>query len=424
MDERLIAIVGAAREGRTLWALHALRDYVQEHPGDADGWAVLGQVAEDPRIRLSALRRAAAIDPQHPVARKALAAWDAPESPPPASPRVDLAAMRQARATLWPFVPKGEPERPLGALIDARRITRQDLQWAALEAREAPIREAAATLLAGDHHLPHAEMSREDARLISWPYRRSHRPLGRLVDEGAITAKELRNAAWHAEDPRLREAARVILRKMEPEATPLPPSEPSPPPEPPDTPPPPSGARPLLIYHGAGHREEQLPWDERQAYIKLTRRLRHDFDSDWALFLAVHPPQGKLLDGILLGPPGLFVLAVEVAAGSAPRRYRGDALYSWLVWWQRDRRQPLREALRAAEAIQELLSRRLGYTIPAEARLVWMPAASLDIVEPTVPVWCFETLTRDSAALRTRPPHLTAEQRAEIARLLREWQRT
>lgn len=423
MDEQLLAIVEAARAGEHAAAMRRLRAYLKTQPQDADGWAVLGQLAEDDRVRLAALRRAMELDPAQPIAREALSAAPARLATPPPPPRVDFVALRQARETLWPFVPKGEAKRRLGSLVDERRITRQDMLWAAHEAREAHIREAAATLLAGDHHLPHVGMAREDARLVEWPYSRPLRPLGRLMDEGLVSAEDLRQAAWHAVDPHVREAARQLLPEALAVAKALAGAEEAPRERLIALETTKASARPLLIYHGAGYREEAMPYQERQAALKLARELRQTLDGDWTLCLHLLLPDGKSLDGVLLGPPGLFVLALYTEDTQQRYRYRGDKLTTQAGWWRPGRPQPGRLAQAGAEALRQRLTARLGYTPPMEARLVWLSSAMLEVVDPTLPVWRFEMLARDSAALRSLPPCLTLEQRGEIARLLREWQR-
>ncbi len=284
MDERLLDVLQLAREGQRETALLRLRAYLQTQPEDADAWVVLGGLAPDQKIALSALRRAVQLAPENAMAREALAALEAqtiasmPEFParttdeapplevapepetaaqpvdagsleapgvaemsetpeiarePELQPALDVAppleeaaeetaspeaawdagfqAVRDARAVLWPFVTRGEKPRPLGALLDENRLTRQDLEWAVRESRNEDVRRAAQALLAAIHRLADVTMSPEDARLMAWPFRRLNRPLGKLVDAGTVRVRDLRRAAWYAKDARLREAARIML---------------------------------------------------------------------------------------------------------------------------------------------------------------------------------------------------------------------
>ena len=281
MDARLLDVLQLAREGQREIALSRLRAYVQAHPADADAWIVLGNLAPDHKLALSALRRAVQLAPENATARDALAALEAqiatpleppeqlgstavpeppselpvgalvPGAPPreieveeaPESPEVldpgndaafadageaaadreeeyvdaepapdtEFQALRDARAVVWPFAARRQKKRTLGALLDENRLTRQDLLWAAQEARNEDVRQASQVILEASHRLTDVAMSPEDARLIAWPFRRLNRPLGKLVDAGTVKVKDLRRAAWYAKDARLREAARVML---------------------------------------------------------------------------------------------------------------------------------------------------------------------------------------------------------------------
>ncbi|MBN1873910.1 MAG: NERD domain-containing protein [Anaerolineae bacterium] len=133
------------------------------------------------------------------------------EVPVPEGPPLQSEAQREARALVWPFQPRGQKNRPLGLLLDEGYVTRQDLIWAAENAKEAEVRGASRLILASTHRLPDVGMSLGQARLISWPYRRLNRPLGELVDMGTVHVKDLRRASWFAKDARLREAARLLL---------------------------------------------------------------------------------------------------------------------------------------------------------------------------------------------------------------------
>lgn len=291
MDAHLLDVLQLARDEQRETALLRLREYLRAHPQDVDAWVVLGGLAPDQKIALSALRRAVQLAPENVMARDALATleaqtiasmpefhptpepvpleipthalyevpplaftpepevaaqpadvelfespWDAePAEEPdalwelepqpaldvvstfeePAQPETawdaDFQVVRDARAVVWPFVVRGEKARTLGALLDENRLTRQDLLWAALEARNEDVRQAAQVLLETTHRLADVTMALEDARLIAWPFRRLNRPLGKLVDSGTVQVKDLRRAAWYAKDARLREAARVML---------------------------------------------------------------------------------------------------------------------------------------------------------------------------------------------------------------------
>jgi hypothetical protein len=264
VDARLLDVLQLAREGQREAALLRLRSYLQVHPENVDAWVVLGKLAPDHKIALSALRRAVQLAPENAMARDALAALEAQVTAPPesltlpesvavedmpsefpansvvpatlppetkpkevvefsepsapekgteAEPSLDseFQALRGARAVVWPFAARRQKNCTLGALLDENRLTRQDLLWAAQEARNEDVRKASQVILETTHRLTDVTMSPEDARLIAWPFRRLNRPLGKLVDAGTVKVKDLRRAAWYAKDARLREAARVML---------------------------------------------------------------------------------------------------------------------------------------------------------------------------------------------------------------------
>ncbi len=262
MDSELRHLITLARSGEHSSVLLGLRAYLEAHPDEANAWALLGGLAPDPRVRAAALRRALELDPTHVAAQQGLTTLQAasvlqelvapiavehaspfessppladsvvseqPPSPPevsfssspdlalpelalPVSESEDSAlAVRQARALVWPFRPRGAADTPLGTLLDEGRVTRQDLMWALEHARESEVRQAAQDLLAFDHRLPDTAMTVEDARLTAWPFRRLNQSLGALVEAGTVTEKDLRRAAWFAGDARVREAARLLL---------------------------------------------------------------------------------------------------------------------------------------------------------------------------------------------------------------------
>ena len=231
MNPNLKEVLALAHEGRRDAALARLRRYLREHDRDIEAWVILGRLAPDAPLRLAALRRALELEPGHPWVRRAFAALGLPgvtprmlpssPEPPPirkvAPPTVDeLKAAQDARAALWPQRSRRDAPPSLGQLMDEGRLTRQDLIWAAAEAEDATLRAAATTLLDAMHRLPNVAMTPETAQLISWPRHRSHRPLGQLVRQGVIKEKDLREAAWFADDPRVREAARMMLPQASP----------------------------------------------------------------------------------------------------------------------------------------------------------------------------------------------------------------
>lgn len=274
MNPDLQRFFALAQAGRRQEAVIGLRDYLLEHIDDVEGWIILGGLTSDTQEGVRALEHALRLDPGNLIARRGLVALESRRfSAPPAetvapspSPVVGAVAgnagaaevailppvavvpdlvvapadgvpaplktalpsepvlppgggitaaepqpLREVRSLVWPFQPREGPRRTLGELLDADLLTRQDLEWAARHAREPKVRAAAQTVLDKVHRLPHVALTEGEARLIAWPFRRQNRPLGELIDAGTVEAKDLRWAAWFAPEPRLREAARVML---------------------------------------------------------------------------------------------------------------------------------------------------------------------------------------------------------------------
>lgn len=173
------------------------------------------------QLGLSELRAKAAMPvvavstPPTPVERVAPVAI--PPEPPAAPDPIAL-----ARAVIWPF---RKLNRPIGELLDDGKITTKDLQWAASTnwRIDDELRAAVKTLL-NDSPKPvensaDANWSEavQTARQVIWPYRRMHRPMGELLDQGKITKKDLEYAVRRAPGP-VRLAAQILL-KAQPQGT-------------------------------------------------------------------------------------------------------------------------------------------------------------------------------------------------------------
>lgn len=150
----------------------------------------------------------------------------APAASQPATPPEPTSApdpVAQARAVVWPF---RKLNRPIGELLDEGKIAISDLQWAAGNDRRVSdqVRAAAKTLLS-DVPKPAETVADinwteavQTARQVIWPYRRLHRPMGELLDQGKITAKDLEYAVRRAPGP-VRLAAQILLKAQPPSST-------------------------------------------------------------------------------------------------------------------------------------------------------------------------------------------------------------
>lgn len=380
MNPDLQRFFALAQAGHRQEAVIGLRDYLLEHIDDVEGWIILGGLTSDTQEGVRALEHALRLDPGNPIARRGLAVLESRRSAEPSaeamapSPSPDAAGnagavevvvlspalavpdrvvvapddvpspfktalpsepvlppggavpaaepqpLRDVRSLIWPFQPREGPRRTLGELLDADLLTRQDLEWAARHAREPKVRAAAQTVLDKVHRLPHVALTEGEARLIAWPFRRQNRPLGELVDAGTVEAKDLRWAAWFAPEPRLREAARVMLplvtreRRSPPPASTRErrrPAQTTGPVRPPTEPVPPKpqtavSHRPMPVIHGSEY---------------LTQQIRRRYRSQIAIIVV-----GMALVGSATGIALALAFAALVEGVAAPWWLWGVAL--------------------------------------------------------------------------------------------------
>ncbi len=130
-------------------------------------------------------------------------------------------SLEEARSVLWL---RNNP-RPLGELLDRGYLNESRLRWAAERAYDPRLKAAAAVLLKhleGERAMPAAasipppavaaKISVEQARATPWPFKRFRgEPMGRLVDAGHLSLKDLVYAIENAWDERVRQAAIVLL---------------------------------------------------------------------------------------------------------------------------------------------------------------------------------------------------------------------
>jgi hypothetical protein len=223
VDARLLDVLQLAREGQRETALLHLRLYLRAHAEDADAWVVLGRLAPDHMIALSALRRAVQLAPEDETARDALAAVEAqvvmsPESPSLPEPVIvetapsefpdDSVVLNAPLLGIEPETvfgsPKASEAEPLAGLVDAQEPEDAEIPGAesAEERSEVePVRDAEFQAL-------------RDARAVVWPFAargQKNRTLGALLDENRLTRQDLLWAVQEARNEDVRKASQVIL---------------------------------------------------------------------------------------------------------------------------------------------------------------------------------------------------------------------
>jgi len=213
-----------AEAGHKDKALSLLREILRKAPDHIPALLWLAGLTPDVHEGIATLQRVLVLDPANVPAQRGLDSLqakaavksestpstveqEATPSPPVAEekPAPSGDPIAAARAVIWPF--RGL-HRPIGELLDEGVINKGDLMYAARRAYDEKVRQAAATLL-GDEAPP--EMSVEQARAVVWSFRGEKGPLGELLDAGRIDGRDLHWAARKAYDPRVRQAASVLL---------------------------------------------------------------------------------------------------------------------------------------------------------------------------------------------------------------------
>ncbi|MGC9396156.1 MAG: NERD domain-containing protein, partial [Anaerolineae bacterium] len=206
-----------AREGRRESALLRLRAYVQAHPEDADAWVVLGKLAPDHKIALSALRRAVQLAPENATARDALTELEAQVVASPQSAAVEASPVEIPADLVVPTVPPLETETEKVIEFSAASKPKKDARLDIVQQPETEatsvvgrVEESAEVGLAQDTEF----RALREARAIIWPFtprRKKKRTLGALLDENRLTRQDLLWASQEARNEDVRKASQVIL---------------------------------------------------------------------------------------------------------------------------------------------------------------------------------------------------------------------
>jgi hypothetical protein len=223
VNARLLDVLQLARDGRRDAALLRLRSYLQAKPEDADAWMVLGELAPDHKIALSALRRAVQLAPENAVVRDALAVLEAQITAPLESPllpeTVDIEDMSSefAEVSVIPDAPLPmiEPDAVVELSDDfAPQPAVEPEDTSEPTSDESPevndLGETLETEPAWDAEF----QALRDARAVVWPFTargEKDRTLGALLDENRLTRQDLEWAVQEARNEDVRRASQVIL---------------------------------------------------------------------------------------------------------------------------------------------------------------------------------------------------------------------
>lgn len=364
-----------------------------------------------------------------------------------ADPSSEGITLETARSVIWPF--RGM-NRPMGELFDSGRITRQDLAYAANNARDLQVREAALRLLRSTAEEQHTASSQvveeswtvESARSIIWPFRNLNQPIGSLLDSGQITRKDLAYAASRAREANVRAAATFLLQAL-----------------PAETVPPtiqklsaktdsrivlPAGDGSTLVRGSSDYIrhnkrlgilkaavgaifDEGLMEEGANAYRTfrqgergeeaVVKELARLLDKRWTIYRNLQLPDAKSdLDAVIVGPSGALV--VEIKAFSGSFKLNGDRWnYRHAGNWHKTN-SPVRQAIWNKDRLQDHLRSQKMEWLPVFALFVLgREPEYIHIHEPAIPVG---RLGKLGEALNDylQQPALASEQIIAVKRLL------
>jgi hypothetical protein len=381
-------------------------------------------------------------------------------------------SLEEARSVMW----LRNNYRPLGELLDEGFLDQGRLEWAAQNAYDPKLKQAASVLLdwvrrnqmtsaprrAEQLLTLDAGMTIEQARLTMWPFRPLRgQPMGELVDTRQLTLKDLGYAVENAWEDHLRRAAAVLMAVRLSQAI--------------EEPPPPAG--PLKVVSGGRSyaEERQLALTSLQGFAlgvifavwcgalvissvriisqaksfaklftslsgviafvilisvgggiawllslliglgekKLDREMdaqrkgqegeesiveaiRQALDGNWTLFRNVVLPgrKGTDIDGILVGPPGVWALEIK-NWGGAYRNIGEHWEYRAGNQWKLLKKGPSGQSRNNARKLSDFLKAD-GVTQWITPVVIWANReSSLSTENPIVAVWTLDRLPEE-----------------------------
>ncbi len=158
----------------------------------------------------------------------------------------------------------------------------------------------------------------------------------------------------------------------------------------------------------------------REGEERVAEIMRQVLDDQWTLFRNLKVPwMGKGdLDGVLIGPTGVWLLEIKSWSG----RYlnRGE---HWFYWkrnnWHKMKDDPSRQVRRNAGRLAAFLRER-GVRVWVNPVIVWAnPEKRLALETPAVPVWTLDQLSEQLALLKCQYP-LSEETQQYVVEYLSE----
>jgi len=303
--------------------------------------------------------------------------------------------LARARATIWPF--RDLKGQPMGALLDANRLGLKDLAYAAENAWDRRVRDAALALMTVRIGQLAAEPEgRGHLRVVSEGKSYSEtRELDLTMAQGALAGGIV--VVW------LELVAFLVVRTVRDPSWLLPKLRT-------DTIPLALGiaitAASLAIVLWVVKRIESLD-DRMDEQIENARRgqegeeamteaLRQNLDGDWTLFRNVTLPGRNPadIDGVLVGPPGVWALEAKNLSG--PYRAIGEHWQRRVgKQWKRFKKSPSRQAINNAARLSEFLKAD-GIKQWVNPVVVWVNREHApQVKQPAVPIWTWDRLPEE-----------------------------
>ncbi len=316
----------------------------------------------------------------------------------PAKPLSFGITRQEAMATPWPFRPyRG---RPMGELLSRHQLSLKDLAYAVDKAWSERVRRAAALLLVeGLGHRVEEPSEHGVLRVVVAGPSYAEKEMMRLssilgVVMGLLVGFFLALTFWswrqhlgHTPTREYTQGVKILLTLL---ALLI------------------GGVASLLLNALVDHLiirrfEEAIKRHRRgkEGEERVVELLRQVLDDRWTLFRNLKVPgmgRGDL-DGVLVGPTGVWLLEIKNFSGRY--RNRGE---QWFYWkhngWRRMKDNPSRQARRNAGRLAAFLKER-GVRLWVYPVIVWANPEKPPVLEsPAVPVWTMDRLAEEVVALK------------------------
>ncbi|GAP17536.1 nuclease-related domain-containing protein [Levilinea saccharolytica] len=372
----ILEAIRLQKEGQTEASRQLILSYLHEKEDMIDALLWLARASDQPREAIAAAELAFIIAPDNEIAQRAVTSvaqkFAGKDLRAPQFELLRLTGMTeaQARSVYWPFK---KLNAPIGVLLDEKKITMQDLIWAADNVQDGLIKQAARTILLTQLHQGDLKAPPKPLKALEGRENLEYRERVASVNTGiylgfVVALAILTMVLWIGSSffnwtdngwvTPLNLAAFVIafiLLRLADRAT----NE--------------------MVNYKTGRRGERRVLDLLRAYLA----------SPWVLVHNLEWPNRKWGDAdiILVGPGGIWCL--EVKNYSTRTRNIGDRWqYKSRFGWRNTSKHPGKQARRTAQTVQTYLQNHNVLVRWVQPVVVWAGEDDLLTVEdPAVPVW-------------------------------------